>query len=366
MESRKFGNTQLTPSILGFGMMRLKRREDNTIDEQWAIETLHHAIDHGITYVDTAYTYTDSERVTGLCLQDGYREKVTLATKLPVGKMTCPEDFDRILDEQLQRLQTDHIDVYLLHALNRTSWENVEKFNVLEQAERARAQGKIRYLGFSFHDNLEVFKKILNAHPWDFCQIQLNYMDVNYQAGLEGMRLANEKGMAVVIMEPLRGGKLADVPPQVAAMLPASPVESALDFLWDMPQVNVVLSGMSEREQVEQNLAYASRAHAGMLTPRHRETMIAAGDLMRETISVPCTGCNYCNVCPQGIAIPEIFALHNRRQLYGDAQSARKAYLDLGQRNAERCICCGTCVKYCPQHIEVCAELLKLDKLYRK
>lgn len=365
MEQRKFGKTGLTPSILGFGMMRLKRKEDESIDEQWAIDTLRYAIDNGLSYVDTAYAYPDSERVTGLCLQDGYREKVTLATKLPVVKMTCEEDFDRFLNEQLERLQTDCIDVYLLHALNRQRWENVVKYRVLEQAERAKAEGRIRYLGFSFHDNLETFRMILNAYDkWDFCQLQLNYMDTNYQAGLQGMREAHEKGLAVVVMEPLRGGRLANVPAEVAAMLPGEAVESALDFLWDMPEVNVVLSGMSERSQVEQNLRYASRAHANMLTDAQRSAMTAAGDKMRELLSVPCTACNYCSVCPQNIAIPELFALHNQRQLDSDARAAKAAYLALGERSAAQCVGCGACSKQCPQNIDIPAQMEKLKKLY--
>ncbi len=365
MERRKFGKTDLTPSILGFGMMRLKRKADDTIDEQWAIDTLRYAIDNGLSYVDTAYAYPDSERVTGLCLQDGYREKVTLATKLPVVKMTCEEDFDRFLNEQLERLQTDCIDVYLLHALNRQRWENVVNFRVLEQAERAKAEGKIKYLGFSFHDNLETFRMMLNAYDkWDFCQIQLNYMDTNYQAGLQGLREAHEKGLAVVVMEPLRGGRLANVPAGVAELLPGEAVESALDFLWDMPEVNVVLSGMSELSQVEQNLLYASRAHANMLTDEQRSAMLAAGDKMRELLSVPCTACNYCSVCPQNVAIPELFALHNQRQLDGDARAAKAAHQALGERNAAQCVGCGTCSKHCPQNIDIPAQMEKLKKIY--
>ncbi|MBR4864753.1 MAG: aldo/keto reductase [Oscillospiraceae bacterium] len=365
METRHFGKTGLTPSILGFGMMRLKRKADGTIDEQWAIDTLRYAIDHGLTYVDTAYVYEGSERVTGLCLQDGYREKVTLATKLPVVNMTCPQDFDRMLDEQLERLQTDHIDLYLLHAMNRARWENVEKYNVLESAERAKAQGKIKHIGFSFHDNLDFFRTVLDAYDkWDFCQIQLNYMDVNYQAGIEGLKEAHRRGLAVVIMEPLRGGKLAAVPEKVAAMLPGNPVECALDFLWDMPEVNVVLSGMGETSQVEQNLAFAARAHAGMLTEQQRETMIKAGNVMRSCISIPCTGCNYCNVCPKNIAISEIFALQNLRQLNGDARAARATYATLGDRIASRCISCNTCTQSCPQNIDIPTELQKLAKIY--
>ncbi len=366
MQYRKFGSTGITPSILGFGMMRLKEKEDGSLDEQWAIDTLRYAIDNGLSYVDTAYAYGDSERVTGLCLQDGYRQKVTLASKMPVSMLTCPEDFDRILDEELERLQTDHIDVYLLHALSRSRWENyVLKYNVLELAERARTAGKIRYLGFSFHDTLEVFETILNGYDkWDFCQIQLNYMDVNYQAGLEGLRMAKEKGLAVVIMEPLRGGTLANVPQDVAAMLPKSPVESALDFLWNLEGVNVVLSGMSELEQVEQNLTYAHRARANMLTQQEYDAMIAAGDKMRRYIGIDCTGCNYCSVCPQGIAIPKIFAISNQYQLKGNYRDCRAEYAALGQANGAACIQCGACVEQCPQHIEIFKKLEKLHETF--
>ena len=363
MENRKFGNTGLNPSILGFGMMRLKKREDGAIDEDWAIKTLRNAIDNGLTYVDTAYSYGDSERVTGLCLLDGYREKVTLASKMPIMMLKSEEDFDRILNEELERLQTDHIDAYLLHAVNAERWENfVVRFNVLEKMEKAKAEGKIRHIGFSFHDNLETFKRILDIYNWDFCQIQLNYLDVNYQAGLEGMRLAHERGLAVVVMEPLRGGALANIPADVAAMLPKSPVESALDFLWHHKEITVVLSGMSEIEQVEQNMEYANRASAGMLSAEEYAQIIAAGDKMREYLSIPCTGCNYCNVCPNEIAIPDIFAMFNRAQLDGDSLRAIREYRALGDRNQSGCIECGACVDACPQHINIPEELKKAHK----
>ena len=362
MENRKFGNTGLTPSILGFGMMRLQKREDGSLDEEWAIKTLRKAIDEGLSYVDTAYVYPDSERVTGLCLQDGYREKVTLASKMPVSMLKCEEDFDRILNEELERLQTDHIDCYLMHALSEASWEgNVRKFNVIEKMEKAKAEGKIRHIGLSFHDSYEAFKKILNGYDgWEFCQIMLNYQDVNFQAGMAGLEDAHEKGLAVVIMEPLRGGALANVPEDVAALLPKSPVESALDFLWNLPQVSVVLSGMSTTEQVEQNMAYAHRAHAGMLTDREVTDMVMAGNKMRQKISIPCTGCNYCNICPNGIAIPDIFAMYNRSQMDGDSVRAKKEYLALEERNQSGCIECGACVAACPQHIEIPEELKKV------
>ena len=368
MENRKFGNTGLTPSILGFGMMRLQKREDGSIDEEWAIKTLRNAIDNGLTYVDTAYIYPDSERVTGLCLQDGYREKVTLATKMPVHLLQCDEDFDRILDEELQRLQTDHIDCYLMHALSAASWRgNVQKFHVVEKMEQAKRDGKIRHIGFSFHDSYDAFLEILNGYDgWDFCQIQLNYQDVNYQAGIAGLEEANRRGLAVVIMEPLRGGALANVPEDVAALLPKSPVESALDFLWNMPQVNVVLSGMSTTEQVEQNLGYAANAHAGMLSEEEVHAMLMAGNKMRMKISVPCTGCGYCNVCPKEIAIPDIFAMFNRAQLDGDGVRARNEYQALEDRNQSGCVECGACVEACPQHIEIPEELKKIHKRWGK
>ena len=367
MENRKFGNTGLTPSILGFGMMRLPKRADGTIDEEWAIKTLRNAIDNGLTYVDTAYVYPDSERVTGLCLADGYREKVVLATKTPVSHFKCEEDFDRILNEELERLQTDHIDVYLLHALSDERWEYVKKFNVLEKMEKAKAEGKIRHIGFSFHDSYESFKRILNAYDgWEFCQIMLNYMDVNYQAGMAGLEDAHEKGLAVVIMEPLRGGALANVPEDVAAILPKSPVESALDFLWNLPQVNVVLSGMNSTEQVEQNMEYAARAHAGMLSDEEVHAMLMAGNKMRSHISIPCTACNYCSVCPKEIAIPDIFAMYNRAQQDGDSVRAMNEYRALEDRNQSSCIECGACASACPQQINVPEELKKLHKRWGK
>ena len=351
----------MKPSILGFGMMRLKRNEDGSLNEAWAIENLRWAIDHGLSYVDTAYAYGDSERVTGLCLQDGYREKVTLATKIPVNQVDSEEDFNRILEEELTRLQTDHIDVYLLHALNKERWEKVKQHNIIAMAEKAKAAGKIRHLGFSFHDNLDVFKEILYGYDgWEFCQIQLNYLDVDYQAGLEGLKLAHEKGLAVVIMEPLRGGTLANVPEEVAAMLPKNPVQSALNFLWNMPEVNVVLSGMGEAEQVQQNVSYANAAYAGMLSAEENAIMLEAGVKMHKLMQIPCTACDYCNVCPQEIAIPQIFAIYNEFQTAGTWAKAVADYKALEGHTAEKCVSCGLCVEQCPQHIPIFDKLAQI------
>lgn len=364
MQYRKFGNTGLSLSPLGFGMMRLKKTADDQIDQEWTSRTLRDAIDAGLNYVDTAYVYPGSEVATGIALSGGYREKVTLASKMPVSRMTCEEDFERILDEELERLQTDHIDCYLLHALSRERWEKfVVKFHVLAHMEKAKAEGKIRHIGFSFHDSLDAFQMILDAYDgWEFCQIQLNYLDVNYQAGIEGLELAASRGLGVVIMEPLRGGRLANVPQEVADMMPKSPVESALDFLWDRPEIGVVLSGMSDTEQVEQNLSYAQKAAPGMLSDEEREAILAAGDKMRSFLSVPCTACNYCSVCPQEISIPEIFRINNQMQLDGDSVKAAAQYAALAGHNAADCIQCRACVEQCPQGIDIPVELEKIGK----
>lgn len=366
MELRKFGNTGRMHSPLGFGMMRLQKNEDGSIDQEWVNKTLRSAIDRGLNYVDTAYVYPGSEVSTGIALSGGYREKVTLASKLPVFKITSDEDFDKLLNEELERLQTDHIDCYLLHALGKDRWENcVLKYNILDKMERAKADGRIRHIGFSFHDSLDVFKTIIDSYDgWEFCQIQLNYLDVNYQAGIEGLEYAASKGLAVVIMEPLRGGRLANVPADVAAMLPNGPVESALDFLWDRPEVSVVLSGMSTTEQVEQNLEYMDQAKVGMLTQAQKDTVIAAGDKMRAYLSVPCTACDYCSVCPQEIAISSIFKITNQLQLDGDDSKAKTAYQALGEKVADKCVGCRACVEQCPQQIDIPSELEKINKRF--
>ena len=364
MKLRKFGTTGREHFPLGFGMMRMQKNEDGSIDQEWTTRMLRAAIDRGLNYVDTAYVYPGSEVATGIALSGGYREKVTLASKMPVMRLTCEEDFEKILDEELERLQTDHIDCYLLHALSAERWENyVVKYNVLAHMEKAKADGKIRHIGFSFHDTLDAFKMILNAYEgWEFCQIQLNYLDVNYQAGIEGLELAAGRGLGVVIMEPLRGGKLANVPADVAAMLPKNPVRSALEFLWDRPEVSVVLSGMSTTEQVEENLTYAAQAEAGMLTEEERTAILAAGDAMRKAICIPCTGCDYCQVCPQKVAISEIFRVRNQLEQDGNYAGAGAAYKALGDRNAAACVKCGACVSECPQHLEIPDLLEKIHK----
>ena len=357
MQNRTFGRTGIDVSALGFGTMRLPLAQEEKVDEAEAIAILRHAIDSGVNYVDTAYPYHqgNSERVVGKALQDGYREKTYLADKCPVWLVEKEEDFERILDEQLEKLQTDHIDFYLLHALNRERLEEkVKKFHLVDHMKKAREAGKIRFLGFSFHDSLDVFKEIVDySDDWDFCQIQYNYINVDYQAGMEGLRYAAQKGLAVVIMEPLLGGRLANLSDHVAEVFSKekSPVEHALDFLWDQPEVSLLLSGMSSRQQVEDNLAYADRSAVGCLKEEEKEAYRKAKEIYDSMSMVGCTGCAYCMPCPFGLNIPEIFKAYNLYGLHG-LNPAKEAYEKLGVL-ADACRSCHHCEKECPQNLKI-------------
>lgn len=360
MKYRKFGSTGIEISALGFGCMRFPTKEagdKHVIDKDRAIAMLRHAIDSGVNYVDTAYPYHggESELVVGEALSDGYREKVYLATKSPVWLIKKEEDFERILDEQLAKLRTDHIDFYLLHALDRDRLEQiVKKFHLIDHMEQAKAEGKIRHLGFSFHDDLDVFKEIVDYYGgWDFCQIQYNYVDIRHQAGREGLQYAASKGLGVIIMEPLRGGKLAAVSDHHADVFPKekTPVEWALDFVWDQPEVSLLLSGMSSEQQVEDNLTYASRSGIGMLSDAERELFVKAKEIFDTMALVKCTKCEYCMPCPSGLNIPEIFSIYNSTATQ-NLNAAKEAYGKL-EVKADSCVKCRRCEKVCPQHIGI-------------
>jgi hypothetical protein len=367
MQYRTFGNTGVNVSALGFGMMRLPilGEDSAAIDEELATTMLHHAIDAGLNYVDTAWSYhrEQGEPFVGRALAGGYREKVYLATKLPTWLVHSQDDMERFLDAQLTRLQTDHIDFYLLHSTNAEKWENLTRLKVFDWAERKRAEGKFRYFGFSFHDDFEVFELILNGYDaWDFCQIQYNYMDVDYQAGRKGLQEAAQKGLGVVIMEPLRGGQLAQNPPpaavaQVFAQSPRqwTPAEWALQWLWNQPEVSLVLSGMSAPQQVEENLASAERSGVGSLTPADLQIIEQVRNVRQGLAPIPCTHCEYCLPCPNDVAIPEIFALYNEAMMYGAPEHSRSTYRNFfnPENKADQCIECGTCESLCPQNIEI-------------
>lgn len=367
MEMRKFKNLDVEVFPLGFGCMRFPTK-GGKIDREKATVMLRHAIDEGVNYVDTAYYYHDgeSEEFVGEALGDGYREKVYLATKSPVYDLTDEITFEMRLDTQLERLKTDHFDFYLLHTLNKDLWNNkVLRYNVLDSLVKAREQGKIRYIGFSFHDDVDMFKEIVDAFDWDFCQIQYNYVDTKHQAGTEGLEYAYAKGMSCIIMEPLRGGRLVKgIPARVKEALPKSKskVELALDFIWDREEVALVLSGMSTQKQVEDNLRYAKRSHIGMLTAHERKCLKKADEIYHSAPLVGCTGCEYCMPCPFGVDIPGSFSAYNA-SVYKGKRTAKEMN-DALSGKADLCRACGKCKQSCPQSIDIPAELKKINDFF--
>ncbi len=372
MKYRKFGHLDIQTSILGFGAMRLPTigHEETNIDRAQAIAMIHYAFDHGVNYIDTAYGYHggQSEVLVGEALQGGYRQKTYLATKLPVWLAQHSQDFDRLLHEQLERLKTDWIDFYLLHALTRERWYQVRDLGVLEWAEKKIAQGVIRSLGFSFHDHLPAFKEIVDAYHWDFCQIQYNYMDQDYQAGKEGLLYAAPK-MAVIVMEPLRGGRLTNPPDPVREILaqapaPRSYTEWGLLWVWNHKEVTLLLSGMSSLAQVKENIAIAAKAEVGMLTQTELELIERVKEAYLKIKAIDCTECRYCTPCPQGVDIPRNFALYNEGVRYNfNFEAPRWAYHHEmpPEERAENCIQCGTCEEKCPQNLPI-MELLRKAK----
>ncbi len=375
MQYRQFGKLDWKASALGFGCMRLPSvdGDHSKINEPEALKIVRHAIDQGVNYLDTAYVYHsgNSERLVGLALKDGYRDKVRLATKMPAMLVKLSADFDKFLNEQLEKLQTDHIDFYLLHGLGEERWRNLQSLGILPWAEKTIASGRIRHLGFSFHDKLQTFKEIVDATSlWDFCQIQYNYMDVNEQAGTEGLKYAASRDLAVVVMEPLLGGKLANPPQPILAMWDTAlnkrpPVEWALEWLWNQPEVSLVLSGMSTLQQVEENLVYASRSQVGLL----RSEELALIDQVRQAYlkisPIPCTKCEYCLPCPNGLNIPRLFEIFNSSFMYGDLQGGRRAYQQWvpEAERANNCGQCHQCEDLCPQHILVSDWMVRVHEV---
>jgi predicted aldo/keto reductase-like oxidoreductase len=365
MQYRRFGKLDWKASALGFGCMRLPTEggDSANINEAETIRMIHYAIDHGVNYFDTAYSYHggNSERVLGRALKGGHREKVRVATKLPCWKVEAAGDFDPLLNEQLEKLQTDHIDFYLLHGLNGNRWPKMRDLGVLDWAAGAIADGRIGYLGFSFHDTYDAFKEIVDAHNWTFCQVQHNYMDVEYQAGTKGLQYAAAKGMAVVIMEPLLGGALVDPPPQIQALWNSaakkrSAADWALQWLWNQPEVSVVLSGMSAMQQVEENVACADASGVGTLTAEELALVARVRVKFEELCPILCTQCEYCMPCPNGVNIPRNFKTYNGGLIYDKLDHARGIYRWLSQdmhAGADACIQCCECEDKCPQSIPI-------------
>ena len=360
-------------SLLGFGCMRFAR-SGGGIDVHRAEEQLMRAIELGVNYLDTAYVYPGSEACLGQVLdRNGCRDSVNIATKLPQYLVRSTSAADRYLDEELSRLRTDHIDYYLMHMLTDVaSWERLCQLGIEGWIDRRRAAGQIRNVGFSFHGSSDMFLRVLDAYDWDFCQIQYNYVDEHTQAGREGLMTAAERGIPVIIMEPLRGGNLVDGLPREAKRLIAEdphgwgPAELALRWLWDQPQVTCVLSGMNSLQMVEENCRVASSVRAGEFGEPERELVARVRELIAASTKVGCTGCRYCQPCPAGIDIPALFSAWNSMYLEGKSRGRHQYYQTVELRDhpafASACLGCGRCERLCPQHIPVREAIVEADR----
>jgi predicted aldo/keto reductase-like oxidoreductase len=399
MEYRIFGDTGIEVSVLGFGCMRLPVLDGDVtrINEELATEMVHHAVRMGVNYFDTAFPYHAaspaeggaSEPFLGRALKGGFREKVHIATKLPAWLVQSPADMDRFLDLQLKRLDSGPVDFYLLHSLNRGSWDKLVKHGVFDFLDRARKSGKIRYAGFSFHDEADLFREILESYEWDFCQIMYNYFDEHFQAGKEGLHLAAKRNVATVVMEPLRGGALADGLPDDAVRIlkqsspERSTVEWAFRWLWKQPEVAITLSGMSDMDQLRENLRLAGNPNlagnpdrAGNLEQDGKasgQTWTTADDtaiqkvnrILRNRQRVSCTSCGYCMPCPHGVDIPRNFMLSNDHHMLNDKGAKVRYYRLLNEsQRASVCIRCGECLEKCPQQIPIPDELEHVVELF--
>ncbi len=372
MRYRKMGKTNLDVSILGLGAMRLPMQGNPgglagfdpkiPIDEDEAAKMIEHALEQGINYFDTAYGYHggQSEKFLGRALKP-HRSSVMIATKLPIWNIKRTEDFERIFKEQLAKLSTDYLDFYLVHSLGRESWAKMKEFGVREFLDGLRAGGRIRHAGFSFHDELKAFKSIIDDYQWDMCQIQYNFYDQDYQAGREGLYYASSRGIAAVVMEPLRGGKLVDkIPEKVQALwdqaqVKRSPVEWAMRWVWNHREVSTVLTGSSTLAQLRENITLAADAAPDSLTPEELSLIERVKAEYRKMLKVDCTGCGYCMPCPYGVNIPQNFQLYNDTFLFKDPEFNAFFYKNMlpPEERASSCTECLECIEKCPQKIDI-------------
>jgi len=370
MQYRTFRKTGEKISLLGTGTMRLPLNPDGTVNQQESISIIRNSIDRGVNYVDTAYMYHggESEKVLGEALKNGYREKVFLADKMPVWMAQDRGAMEKIFAAQFERLGVDVIDMYLIHNANQSYWERAKQFNLLDFLEKMRAVGKIKYIGFSFHDTLPMFKEVIDAYPWDFCQIQLNYMDQEFQAGVEGLKYAASKNIPVIVMEPLKGGKLTDtLPPQVTALwaqsgIQRSPAEWALRWVAGFPEVLTILSGMSSMAQLDENVDILSAAEANSLTDQDLTVINQVAETYNRLLQYACTSCKYCmDSCPQKIDIPTAVNYYNDWLVYEKNPKIKGTYQTWVEEahRASNCIDCKACEEHCPQHLPI-SEIMKL------
>lgn len=373
MQYRSFGKLGLDVSILGFGCMRLplmpgvdgSEPDSGRIDEAEAIKMVRYAIDNGVNYIDTAYPYHrgSSEVLVGKALKDGYREKVMLATKLPVWLLKTKEDFDKYLDEQLEKLQTDHIDFYLLHALGKERWNTVKELDVLGSLKKAIESGKVKHAGFSFHDDISFFRTILDSFDWGMCQIMFNYMEDREWE--KHITYAHSKEIGVVVMEPLLGGKLANIPPVEVGKIwqdsgyDRSPADWSFRWIFNHPGVTLALSGMSTMEQVVENLEIVDNCLPDSLSEKELKTIEKVRELYTSLTKVKCTSCEYCLPCPNNVSIPQIFSYYNEAAAYNIHKESAKNYSGLKQsgKDASLCVECGKCEEVCPQKLPIMRHL---------
>lgn len=374
MERRKMEKLGIETSLLGFGCMRFPVTAEGKIDEPLAEKMLDKAIAEGVNYIDTAYPYHsgESERFVGKVLKKYDRSSFYLATKLPCWKVEKIEDVDTIFEEQLQKLQTDYVDFYLVHAMNKERFDKMVEIGFIKRLEELKAEGKIKYLGFSFHDEYSVFKQIIHYWNWDFCQIQLNYMDANereafQQAGMKGYRLTEELGIPLVIMEPIKGGSLAAFPEDITEMYrkldkDASVASFALRWVGSLPNVKVILSGMSTMEQVEDNLKTFREFKP--LSEEEKQTIDKVVEIINSRIQNGCTGCRYCMPCPAGVDIPQNFRIWNLYHMYRNYNMVKNNWeKNLAEENkAKNCIKCGKCERACPQKLSIREDLVKVQE----
>jgi predicted aldo/keto reductase-like oxidoreductase len=375
MNYRKFGKLDWQCSALGFGCMRFPSDPEGDYDHPLVDEAIHlvrTAIDRGVNYVDTAFPYhaEKSEVILGQALQNGYRDKVKVATKMPCWLIETPDDFDKYLDIQLQRLQTDHIDFYLLHGLWKERWQDMKEKKVFTWAEKAMADGRISHLGFSFHDEYPLLKEVVDYYDnWTVCQIQYNYLNEEVQAGTEGLQYAAQKGLAVVIMEPLLGGYLANPPAHIGPIwddAKQNPVDLALRWLWNKPEVATVLSGMRSMDDLEKNLSSADNSGIETLSKGEQDIIIKVREEYEKLSHIPCTKCRYCMPCPHGVNIPRNFELYNGSLINPYLNKALYTGNIREVERAKSCTGCRACEKKCPQHIKISEWMPRVDKFFEE